>query len=83
MKTTFIRVIVVAFNNIADFYFCTVFFFFSFYINLGDFIFVPVFSLQKAPETKIQPELIFFQVSQLRQWSAPLRYQPSEESTKK
>lgn len=36
------------------------FFFFSFYFNLGDFIFVPVFSLQKAPETKIQPELWHF-----------------------
>lgn len=36
------------------------YFFFSFYFNLGDFIFVPVFSLQKAPETKIQPELWHF-----------------------
>lgn len=54
MKPLFIRV-VVTYYNVGDFYCLSCSFFFS----LEDFIFVPVFSLQKAGETKIQPETLW------------------------
>lgn len=82
LKTIFIRVIVVAYNNFCDFYClsCNVFLlvWVTLFLSLSS-----AFKWLKQKSILKHSGIFFLKVSQLRQWSAPLRYQPSKESTKK